>query len=177
MRTAKLASSFTPHTLYDQIAGQESVPTSTDYRLMRAVTERPLGDVHNRGPDRTTLFRFTDAGLEKVEAPELYVSQMLPLEMRNIWTDGDAALSLISPQLNKASKRDQVKDAIRSLLGLRLLEVTNRHLVGAQRKYNGQVASKDATGQAAEVAGRINTLETDLEDKADRLNSVERQSR
>src|SRR6266568_3215901 len=90
------------HTVYNVIAG-ESVGTTSDYRLLRSVTERPQGDRPNRGPDREVLYRFSERGLEKEDAPELSIGEMLPLEMKNIFfTDGDSALTFISPQLTEA---------------------------------------------------------------------------
>src|SRR5205085_5147654 len=99
------------HTLYSLIAG-ESVGTTTDYRLVRSVTERPSGDRPNRGDDRILLYEYTDAGLNKIDPPDRYIGDMLPVEMQHIFfTDGDAALTFISPQITKASRRDQVREA------------------------------------------------------------------
>lgn len=163
------------HTLYNQIAG-ESVPTTTDYRLVRSANETPAGDRPNRGADRITLFRFTDAGLDKIEPPELLVEQMLPLEMRDIFfTDGDAAMNFISPQLTRASKRDQVRDAIRSLLGVGLLESAASHIAGAQRRYNSQVSKTSQSQQLSNIADKLNAAEAQLEDDTFRLRDVERQ--
>jgi len=60
------------HTLYNQIAG-ESVPTTTDYRLVRSAVETPEGNRPNRAEDRITLYRYTDAGLDKVD-PQIFLS-------------------------------------------------------------------------------------------------------
>lgn len=54
------------HTLYNQIAG-ELVPTTTDYRLVRSAVETPEGNRPNRAEDRITLYRFIDAGLDKID--------------------------------------------------------------------------------------------------------------
>lgn len=163
------------HTLYNQIAG-EFVPTTTDYRLVRSAVETPEGNRPNRTEDRITLYRFTDAGLDKVEPPDLLVQQMLPVEMRDIFfTDGDAALNFISPQLTKSSKRDQVRDAIRSLLGLGLLESAASHLAGAQRKYNSQVSRASGSQQLSDIAEQLNKAQEQLEEDEARLRDVERQ--
>ena len=63
----------------------------------------------------------------------LLIGDMLPIEMKDIFfTDGDAALTFISPQLSRASRRNQVKEAIRSLLGLGLLEAAGTHVARSE---------------------------------------------
>ena len=163
------------HTLYNVIAG-ESVGTTSDYRLMRSVTERPDGDRPNRGSDRETLYKFSERGLEKKEAPELLIGEMLPLEMKNIFfTDGDAALTFISPQLTKASRRDQVKEAIRSLLGLGLLEDADKHIGEARKRFNNEVTKLSGSGELANITRQLNEAEDGLLGDGDRLRDVERQ--
>lgn len=163
------------HTLYNQIAG-ESVPTTTDYRLVRSAVETPEGNRPNRTEDRISLYRFTDAGLDKVEPPELLVQQMLPLEMKDIFfTDGDAALNFISPQLSQSAKRDQVKEAIRALLGVGLLEAAAAHIAGAQRKYNAHVSKAAQSQQLTDIADRLLKAESQLDEDQVRLREVEHQ--
>jgi DNA sulfur modification protein DndD len=163
------------HTLYNRIAG-ENVPTTTDYRLVRTAIETPEGNHPNRGEDRPTLYRYTDAGLDKVDPPELLVRQMLPLEMKDIFfTDGDAALSFISPQLSQSAKRDQVKEAIRALLGVELLESADTHIAGARRKYNSYVSRAAQSQQLTDIAERLLKAQAQLDDDQARLRQVEHQ--
>jgi DNA sulfur modification protein DndD len=163
------------HTVYNQIAG-EFVPATTDYRLLRTAVETPEGDQPNRTADRITLFRFTEAGLDKVEPPDLVVEEILPVEMRNIFfTDGDSAMNFVSPQLARSSKKDQVRDAIRSLLGVGLLEASAGHLAGAQRKYNAEVSRGSQSQQLTEIAERLNAAQGHLDTEEKRLKDVERQ--
>ena len=163
------------HTLYNQIAG-ESVPTTTDYRLVRSAVETPEGNRPNRTEDRITLYRFTDAGLDKVDPPELLVQQMLPIEMKDIFfTDGDAALNFISPQLSQSAKRDQVKEAIRSLLGVGLLETAASHIAGAQRKYNAHVSKAAQSQQLTNIAEQLIKAQGQLDEDQARLHEVEHQ--
>ena len=163
------------HTLYNQIAG-ESVGTTTDYRLVRTATETPEGDHPNRTEDRITLYRFTDAGLGTIDPPELVLRQMLPDEMKDIFfTDGDAALNFISTQLPQSAKRDQVKEAIRSLLGVGLLEQAERHIAGAQRKYNAHVSKAAGSRELTKAAELLLKAEAKLSSDQERLRDVEGQ--
>jgi DNA sulfur modification protein DndD len=163
------------HTLYNQIAG-ELVPTTTDYRLVRSAVETPEGNRPNRAEDRITLYRFIDAGLDKIDPPDLLVREMLPIEMKDIFfTDGDAALNFISPGLSQSAKRDQVKEAIRALLGVGLLESAASHIAGAQRKYNARVSKAAQSQQLTDIAEDLLKAQAQLEEDQARLHEVERQ--
>lgn len=163
------------HTLYNQIAG-ELVPTTTDYRLVRSAVETPEGNRPNRAEDRITLYRFIDAGLDKIDPPDLLVREMLPVEMKDIFfTDGDAALNFISPGLSQSAKRDQVKEAIRALLGVGLLESAASHIAGAQRKYNARVSKAAQSQQLTDIAEDLLKAQAQLEEDQARLHEVERQ--
>lgn len=161
------------HTLYSIIAG-ESVGVTTDYRLIRSVTERPDGDRPNRGANRVVLFESTDRGLEKKD--ESLIGDMLPSEMKDIFfTDGDAALTFISPQLSRASRRNQVKEAIRSLLGLGLLEAAGTHVAGAKRRFNSEVSNLSGAGKLADITKQLTHAEDKLAQDVARLRDIERQ--
>jgi DNA sulfur modification protein DndD len=163
------------NTLYNEIAG-EFVPTTTNYRLVRSATESPLGDLPNRGPERVSLYKLTGAGLERVDPPELEVERMLPAEMMNVFfTDGDAAMNFISPQLTRANKRDQVQDAIRSLLGLGLLEGAGDHISGVQKRFNAEVSRASQSPRLRVVGQRLENAKAERESAGLRLKDVERQ--
>jgi DNA sulfur modification protein DndD len=163
------------HTLYSLIAG-ESVGTSKDYRLVRTATERPHGDSPNRGQDKVVLYEYSEGGLNKIEPPDIKIGEMLPPEMQHIFfTDGDAALTFISPQLSKASRRDQVQEAIRSLLGLALLEGAAAHIASARRRYNGQISKASQSNELAEVTKKLSEAQDALARNRERERDVERQ--
>jgi len=163
------------HTVFNVIAG-ERVGTTTDYRLVRSVTERPQGDKPNRGADRPTLYQYGDSGLDKKNAPELLIGDMLPIEMKDIFfTDGDAALTFISPQLTRNNRQDQVRESIRSLLGLGLLENSQGHIAAVRRQYNSEVSNLSGSGELAEVTRRLTDAEEVVSSRTVRLRDVERQ--
>jgi DNA sulfur modification protein DndD len=163
------------HTLYSVIAG-ESVGTTTDYRLLRSVTERPEGNRPNRGADRPTLYQYGDSGLDKKNAPELLIEDMLPIEMKDIFfTDGDAALTFISPQLGRATKSNQVREAIRSLLGLGLLENVGFHIAEAKKRFNSGISKLSGSAELADITRRLTEAEDGESRDTRRLRDVERQ--
>ena len=64
-----------------------------------------------------------------MESPELILDEFLPREMKDIFfTNGDAAMVFISSRSGRAGKREQVKEAIRALLGIGMLELAQDHL-------------------------------------------------
>ena len=163
------------HTLYSVIAG-EKVGTTTDYRLLRSVTERPEGNRPNRGADRPTLYQYGDSGLDKKNAPELLIEDMLPIEMKDIFfTDGDAALTFISPQLGRATRSNQVREAIRSLLGLGLLENVGSHIAEAKKRFNSGVSKLSGSAELADITRRLTEAEDGESRDTRRLRDVERQ--
>ena len=136
--------------------GGETMTAKTSYMLKREVAERPEGDRPNRGQERVTLFEKTPAGADLVDAAESRLAQMLPKEMIDIFfTDGDAAMTFISPQFSDNTKRDKVKDAIRSLLGLDLLERVEKRISNAQSAINRQIAKDTNSDQLAKITEEI----------------------
>ena len=135
--------------------------SETSYILKREVEEKPFGDRPNRGQERVTLYEKTQAGAAPIGAAESRLGQMLPKEMIDIFfTDGDAAMTFISPQLSDNTKRDKVREAIRSLLGLDLLERVAKRISDAQSAVNRRI-SKNASSD------RLSTVTEEIEDVAE----------
>ena len=133
----------------------ETMVSETAYMLKREVEEKPEGDRPNRAQERVSLYQRTSAGAEPIEAAESRLSQMLPKEMIDIFfTDGDAAMTFISPQLSDNAKRDKVKEAIRSLLGLDLLERVAKRVSAAQSAVNRSISKDASSDRLTEVSDR-----------------------
>ena len=125
------------------------------------------------GPAAWCFSESTDRGLEKKD--ESLIGDMLPSEMKDIFfTDGDAALTFISPQLSRASRRNQVKEAIRSLLGLGLLEAAGTHVAGAKRRFNSEVSNLSGAGKLADITKQLTHAEDKLAQDVARLRDIGR---
>ncbi len=143
------------HTAVSKV-DSEPMTSTTSYMLKREVGEKPDGDRPNRGQERVTLFEKTSVGADPIDAAESRLAQMLPKEMIDIFfTDGDAAMTFISPQLSDSTKRDKVKDAIRSLLGLDLLERVEKRISDTQSAVNRQITKDASTDQLATITEEI----------------------
>ncbi len=154
--------------------GNENKVSEEHYMLKRKVAEKPENDHTHRGKELVTLYRSTAAGSDPVDQPETRLAQMLPKEMIDIFfTDGDKALSFISATLHEGARRDKVKDAIRTLLGLDLLEHIEKHLDGVQSDVNSQIrknASSEKLSNITEEIERLNTSKQQFEKKIADLN-------
>ena len=146
------------HSTVSNVDG-ETMVSETAYMLKREVEEKPEGDRPNRTQERVSLYQRTSAGAEPIETAESRLSQMLPKEMIDIFfTDGDAAMTFISPQLSDNAKRDKVKEAIRSLLGLDLLERVTKRVSTAQSAVNRSISKDASSDRLTEVSEEIERL-------------------
>ena len=161
------------HTTVSTVGGKP-VTSETSYLLKREVVEKPTGDAPNRGKERVTLYEKTDAGSAPIEGPESYLAQMLPKEMIDIFfTDGDAAMTFISPGLSNSTKQDKVRDAIRSLLGLELLEQVKRRIASVQSEVNRKIGKEAGSERLSEITNKIEDLIADkgnLDDQENKYN-------
>lgn len=101
------------------------------YKLVRTASrygQRKVSDVK--------LYEIGDDGSESVEGPEMTVEQQLPSALRKVFfTDGDRALSFIEG----GNYKKPVKEAIGSLLGVKIVEKTLRHIVKYQKQVEKEV--------------------------------------
>lgn len=163
------------HTVFDEVAG-EFVPTATDYRIVRTVAETPNGDRFSREAEKVHLFELTDAGSSLVMGPEIKIAEMLPIEMKDVFfTDGDRAMNFISPSLTKKTKQHQVREAIRSLLGLGVLESALDHIQKAASKFNRQLADESGSTEAATIHQALEEKREALASHQARVEDLERQ--
>ena len=177
------------HTLVSAV-GDRTLTQETHYMLKREVIERPSGDQPNREQERITLYKKTEGGSEDLPGPETRLAQMLPIEMLDIFfTDGDSALTFISAQLAETTKRDQVKESIRSLLGLGLLEKLDKRIKSGHsavnRKISRQASSdelarvstelQDATDEKIDVSENVDDLHHQIENLNRKLSKVKRE--
>ena len=143
------------HTEISMVDG-EMMTSTTDFRLKREVLEKPKGDNPNRDKERVLLYEKTDAGYSPISAVESRLDEMLPREMIDIFfTDGDSAMTFISPNLTNNAKSDKVKGAIRSLLALSLLEKVQKRISNTQSEVNRKLTKKTSSNQLIKLTNDI----------------------
>lgn len=133
--------------------------TRKRYQLVRSAYE-DVDASSRRTPSSVKLFVMNDTGSDLMQAPEAFINDELPLELREVFfTDGDRALSFIEADVALSTKRERVQRAIRSLLGLGVIEDAIKHV---------RRAAADVNKLAKEVGGG-----TDLRQIATRLELIE----
>ena len=108
------------------------------YKLVRLVEETIQGGKHNRGRENLKLYHLTTKGVDLKEIPKTHIPQHLPQELREVFfTDGDSTLNFIRGARGEPMKR--VEGAIRSLLGLGVIEEALKHIKAVERSINQKI--------------------------------------
>jgi DNA sulfur modification protein DndD len=149
------------HTTFTIVAGRQHVH-KREYRLKRTVTEVVEAGRPWRSNEQISLLELTDFGAEPVRTPGQLLEQILSADLRHVFfTNGDAAMNFISPALTRTDKRSQVRDAIKALLEIGVIEDAINHVRRVQsgkRKESGSVG-----GDVARLADRVEELTDRLE--------------
>lgn len=144
-------------------AGKELRETRRRYRLVRSAFE-DVDSAARRSASTVKLFALNDTGATPVNAPESLISDELPPELRDVFfTDGDRALSFIEADVALSTKRERVQRAIRSLLGLGVIDDAIKHVSKASAEVNRKAKRIGADSELKEVASRLEIQESQRE--------------
>lgn len=131
-------------------------------RVVRTVTETVTGTTWQRGASTPQLFQLTEKGAQPQEYADSRLRTELPPELREVFfTDGDRALSFIEAD-STTVKRKRVENAIKSLLGLSVVEDAAKHVRQATTDINRKVRESDASAKAREASERIVSIDTEI---------------
>jgi DNA sulfur modification protein DndD len=148
-------------TTHRRVAG-EVRSTRRRFRLVRSVFEEVDSQVR-RSASTAKLFALNDTGASPIDAPEALINEELPPELREVFfTDGDRALSFIEADVAQSTKRERVQRAIRSLLGLGVIEEAIRHVRKAAGEVNKQAKQVGAGGELNKIASRLEAIDDDI---------------
>ena len=133
------------------------IDTHKRYQLVRTAAE-DVGTLQ-RPTSTVKLFEVTSSGSKGVSYPEAIIKEELPPELREVFfTDGDRALSFIEADVALSTKRRRVEKAIRSLLGLGILESAVGHVKKARAAANREAKNINPTGDLGQVATQLEQL-------------------
>ena len=142
----------------------KSIETREQYRIIRSAYETLDSETHKRSPSTVKLFQLTDRGNKPIEPPDAWIAQELPLELREVFfTDGDRALSFIEATAAVRTKRERVEKAIRSLLGLGVIEDALKHVQKTVSKVNKETKNLEGNEDLAQIAARLEQIENESE--------------
>ena len=149
-------------TTHRQVGGNVR-ETRRRYRLVRSAFEEVDGGAR-RSASTVKLFALNDTGASPIDTPEALINDELPPELREVFfTDGDRALSFIEADVALSTKRERVQRAIRSLLGLGVIDDAIRHVRKAAGEVNKKAKQVGTGSELNEIASRLEELETSRE--------------
>lgn len=161
-------------TNYRETRRGDTLETTEQYRIIRATSEILNGIEYNRSEATVKLFELTDQGGMPISSPEAFVHDKLPSELREVFfTDGDRALSFIETTASAKTKRERVEKAIRSLLGLEVIENALKHVKRIVSELNKEVKKIREDEELIQITEKLEHLDTeilDIEKKLDDAN-------
>ncbi len=146
------------------------------YRIIRTTFETLNGTEWEWSPSTVKLFHMSDTGSEPIDPPEAFIIEELPPELREVFfTDGDRALSFIEATISTTTKRDRVQKAIRSLLGLGVIDDALRHIRKAAADVNKAAKSLGTDDKLTQIATTLERIGSDSIALEDKIEDTKRQ--
>ena len=139
--------------------GSETRETERHYILERSAFE--VVDSQSPRPSSTVkLFEVDDKGAHSFEEPETIINEEMPFELRDVFfTDGDRALRFIEAHGSPAIKRERVANAIRSLLGLGIIENAIDHVRKSEASATKESKKVSGSDELTAIASQLEKLE------------------
>ena len=135
-----------------------------EYVLQR-IAEEQLGDgnAFDRFTRQPTLLQRTQAGYTPIETnPAVLIDSMIPYSLKDVFfTDGDRALAFI--EASQDAKRERVRNAIRSLLGLELVEAAQKHVAKALSDLRRANSAAQGGNDFDRLTSELNGLDDEIE--------------
>jgi len=133
------------------------------FRLVRSTSE-DVDSQMRRSASTVKLFALKDTGATPIDAPEALINDELPPELRDVFfTDGDRALSFIEADVALSTKRERVQRAIRSLLGLGVIDDAIKHVRKSATEVNKKAKHVGTGSELTEIASRLEEVEENRE--------------
>tara|TARA_B100001939_G_scaffold193625_1_gene166470 strand:- start:4475 stop:6616 length:2142 start_codon:yes stop_codon:yes gene_type:complete len=149
-------------TTYRRVSGDVR-ETRRRYRLVRSAFE-DVDSQARRSSSTVKLFALNDTGASPIDAPEAVINDELPPELRDVFfTDGDRALSFIEADVALSTKRERVQRAIRSLLGLGVIDDAIKHVRKSAAEVNKKARQVGGGSELNRIASRLESMENDRE--------------
>ena len=150
--------------------------TRRTYRITRTAREDIFGTEWKRSTPIVNLFHLTDTGAENRDDPDLFIAYQLPPDLREVFfTDGDRALSFIEADVAIRTKRDRVQRAIKSLLGLGVIESCERHIRQVSKDVNRKIREETRDAEIDQIAQAIDEAASAIEEWTDKENEAREQ--
>ena len=161
-------------TTHRQTAG-EMRETRRRFRLIRSTFE-DVDSQSRRSASTVKLFALNNTGATPIDAPDALINEELPPELREVFfTDGDRALSFIEADVARSTKRERVRRAIRSLLGLGVIDDAVKHVRKSAAEVNRKAKQVGSDGELNRIASRLEAIDEDWTRLEDDLEDAKQQ--
>ena len=161
-------------TTHRRTAG-EMKETRRRFRLVRSAFE-DVDSQSRRSASTVKLFALNDTGAAPIDAPEALINEELPPELREVFfTDGDRALSFIEADVALSTKRERVQRAIRSLLGLGVIDDAVKHVRKSAAEVNKKAKQVGSGSELNRIASRLEAIDEDWTRLEDDLEDAKQQ--
>ena len=152
------------------------IETAERYRIIRSTHETLNGVEYNRTESTVKLFQLTDTGSKLINPPDALVHDTLPPELKEVFfTDGDRALSFIETIASLKTKRKRVENAIRSLLGLEVIENALKHVGKTASELNKDAKKIVADEEISQIATKLEQLDEEILDIQKKMDDANEQ--
>lgn len=142
-----------------------TVGSHETFLVRRSCTEHPNEDgAGARTNNSLVLYRLGSRGDEPLANPQVELEDKFPAGLRELFfTDGDRAQTWIEVG-TQGVKRARVQNAIRSLLGLDLIEKAQDHVKETIKSFNRDLKSMGPNTEAGKLGDRLAQIEVELAD-------------
>lgn len=140
-----------------------------EYILQRIAEVRlGQGNTFQQFTRQPMLLQWTQAGYTPIDTnPMVLIDSMIPSSLKDVFfTDGDRALAFI--EASQDAKRERVENAIRSLLGIELVEEAQKHVSKALTSLR---RANSAAQGGNDYYEQLTKELTDLDEKIDNANA------
>jgi len=152
------------------------IETKRQFRIIRSALETLSGTKWDRTPSTVKLFHLTDTGSVPIDPPEAVIEDELPPELREVFfTDGDRALSFIEATVSISTKRERVQKAIRSLLGLGVIEDALKHVKKAAAEVNKAAKGIGSDEKLTQIATKLEQIDKDVSEQEEKIEDAKAQ--
>lgn len=144
-------------------ADGSSIRSQQTFLIRRSCTEHPNEDgAGARTNNNLMMYLLELKGDEPVPNPKVDLEDKFPLGLRELFfTDGDRAQTWIEVG-TQGVKRARVQNAIRSLLGLDLIEKAQDHVKETRMSFNRELKSIGPNTEAGKLGDRLAEIEVEL---------------
>ncbi|SHN52858.1 DNA sulfur modification protein DndD [Geodermatophilus obscurus] len=140
-----------------------------DYEIIRRATETVREGGFDYTPSSVVVYKETSVGSTALPNPMTFLElDLLPIALKDIFfLDGDEALKDYVESARDDTRKN-VRDAVRNLLGLEVLEQAQKHLDLVRRQISSAVKN-ESSGELAGVSGRLLDIDSAIEQLTDEV--------